>query len=91
VLYEAVAYPQVRIFLMAHELGTYEEMRALGTVVPSVEMLIPLLNDPAAGRSDLSADDFWESDWESNIDEFIAEFVVTGQPEESRSRRVRVG
>lgn len=75
VLFEALAYPGRRVFIVHSEAFYDDIISKLGTVFKTAEEFIFYLDDPAKGTREYDASDVWHPDWEDNLNRFLSMYI----------------
>ncbi|MEL7434079.1 MAG: hypothetical protein AAFN11_09025, partial [Chloroflexota bacterium] len=75
VLFEAIAYPERRIFILDSDFLDAEIARQLGTLITSAEEITDIFRDETYGYPTLNAHDVWHPDWEANLNRFLQETI----------------
>jgi len=68
VLYEALAFPEKRIFIEEND----SVDAPIGTYFTDADDLLKKLSNENAGYSDITPDMFWSKNWEENLSAFLA-------------------
>ncbi len=73
VLFEALAYPERRIFILDSDFLDKKLANQIGFVFTTPEEILDVFRDSAYGYPTLDPHDVWHPDWEANLNGFLQE------------------